>query len=67
MQQAAHNVATGKYAERKKGGPPASLLGSLGKALSLGLSASQKAALDAGLFGAEIVGCLVPQRWRLRL
>jgi len=38
-----------------------SLLGSMSRALSLGLSASEKAAVDAGLFGAEAVGCAIPQ------
>jgi RHS repeat-associated protein len=35
-----------------------SFFSSMSRALSLGLSAVQKAALDAGLFGAEAVGCL---------
>jgi RHS repeat-associated protein len=34
-----------------------SFLGSASKALNLGLDASVKAAIDAGLFGAEIIGC----------
>jgi hypothetical protein len=37
-----------------------SILGSLSKALNLGLEASEKAVLDAGLAGAEAVGCAIP-------
>ncbi len=36
-----------------------SLLGTASKALNLGLEASLKAAIDAGLAGAEIVGCSI--------
>jgi len=36
-----------------------SLLGTASKALNLGLDASVKAAIDAGAFGAEIVGCSI--------
>ncbi len=35
------------------------LLGSASKALNLGLEASVKAAIDAGLAGAEIIGCSI--------
>jgi hypothetical protein len=38
-----------------------SLLGAASKALNLGLDASLKAAIDAGLAGAEVIGCLVPR------
>jgi hypothetical protein len=38
-----------------------SVLGSLSKALNLGLEASVKAAIDAGLSGAEGIGCAIPQ------
>jgi hypothetical protein len=38
-----------------------SLLGTASKALNLGLEASLKAAIDAGLAGAEVIGCLVPR------
>ena len=36
-----------------------SLLGTASKALNLGLEASLKAAIDAGLAAAEIVGCSI--------
>ncbi len=36
-----------------------SLLGSASKALNLGLEASLKAAIDAGLAGAEVIGCSI--------
>src|SRR6266404_1767344 len=39
----------------------ATRLGAASKALNLGLDASLKAAIDAGLAGAEVIGCLVPQ------
>jgi hypothetical protein len=38
-----------------------SVFGYLSKALNLGLEASTKAAIDAGLFGAEIIGCSIRQ------
>ncbi len=38
-----------------------SILSSLSRALNLGLQASTKAAIDAGLAGAEAVGCAIPQ------
>ena len=38
-----------------------SLLGVASKAFNLGLEASFKAAIDAGLAGAEVIGCLVPR------
>jgi len=38
-----------------------SVLGSVSKVLSLGLEASTKAAVDAGLAGAEAIGCAIKQ------